>query len=162
MWNPGCMLMPWVVTYVVPPPSVAGQKSHTAASTSAATALMLAALVAAFMVKAPLRVRRGGRRAAPPVPRRGYWTTVRPTLSKSAKLRGVPLVSQVMTMTVVSQAVFTVHAYGVPTDDGAAELRVMVDVLPVRFVVEVNSTASTIGAVRGVRDVVDVGRGQHR
>src|SRR5688572_10994824 len=47
------MLMPWVVTYVVPPPSDDGQNNHTAASTSAARALMLAALVAVVMVSTP-------------------------------------------------------------------------------------------------------------
>ena len=104
------MLTPWVVTYVVPPPSDAGQKNHTAASTSAARALMLAARVATFMTGAPLPVGRGSGGAAPPVPRRGYCTTVRPTLSKSSKTRVLPVVSQVITMSVLSHAVLTVQA----------------------------------------------------
>src|SRR5215207_5495134 len=55
VWNRGSMLIPWVVTYVVPPPRVRGQNIHTAASTSAAAALMLAALGTAFMAKAPVQ-----------------------------------------------------------------------------------------------------------
>src|SRR6476646_7376120 len=53
VWKRGCMLMPCVVTYTVPPPSPMGQRSQTAVSTSAARALTLTALRAAFMGKAP-------------------------------------------------------------------------------------------------------------
>ena len=89
MWNRGSMLMPCVVTYVVPPPSPEGQKSQTAASTSAARALVLAALGAAVMVSTPARAGRGGRSAAPPGSEAsGYSATVRPTASKLS-MRGV-------------------------------------------------------------------------
>ena len=56
----------------------------------------------------------------------------------------LPVVAQVMTMSVLSHAVFTAHEYGVPTTTvPPVVLSVMVVVLPVRSVVEVNSTAST-------------------
>src|SRR4051812_45991423 len=109
------------------------------------TTLMLADLLAAFMSIAPSGVRRGGRTGAPPVPRKDYWTTVMETLSNSSNVRVVPFVAQVITMTVLSQAVFSAHEYGVPTTTvPPVVFRVMVVVLPVRFVVEVNSTASTL------------------
>src|SRR5690349_5838072 len=103
---------------------------------------MLTALGAAFMGKAPVPGRAGRPVAAPPAPRSGYWTTVTETLSNSSKVRVLPVVSQVITMIVVSHAVLTEQPYGVPTTDDPF-FRVIVVVLPVRFVVEVSSTAST-------------------
>src|SRR3954452_25235944 len=61
------MLMPCVLTYVVPPPSPEAQRNQTAASINAATALRLAALEAAVMVNAP-DVGRGRAAERPPCP----------------------------------------------------------------------------------------------
>src|SRR4051812_27491479 len=59
VWKRGSMLVPWVPTYVVAPPSDKGQKAHTAASISATAALMLAALGAVFIGRHRSRVRVG-------------------------------------------------------------------------------------------------------
>src|SRR4051794_27427997 len=62
------MLMPWVVRYVVAPPSPEGQNNQTVVSTSAATALVLTTLGTPFMGRAPFRELAGRPRAAPPAP----------------------------------------------------------------------------------------------
>src|SRR3954451_15797466 len=69
------MLTPWVVTYVVPPPSARGQNSQTAASSSATRALMRAALGTAVMAGSP----GGGGGGAPSRPPRPFRTGLRAT-----------------------------------------------------------------------------------
>src|SRR6201746_1374525 len=108
VWNRGSMLMPCVVTYTVPPPSPLGHRSQTAVSTSAARALRLTALRAAFIGRHRTQEGRGGREAAPPCPRRRYWTTVRPNPSKASK-EGLSAVSQFSTIEPAAHAVLTAH-----------------------------------------------------
>ena len=156
----GSMLTPWVVTYVVPPPSDAGQKNHTAASTSAARALMLAALVAACHGGAPLPAGQGGRGGRPARSEERLLdhreTDAVEVLEVAGRDRQVIAGHHDVR---ASRRLDRCRRTGVPTTEPAS-LRVMVAVLPVRFVVEVNSIDVDEGAVRGVRDVVDVGHGR--
>src|SRR5688500_7890699 len=151
------MLVPYVLTYVVPPPSAVGRNSQAAASSSATRALSFAVRTAVRMIRLPDRVRRGGRSAAPPAP------------DPSVEDREADEVERVEVGVRGRRVADDVHrAGGVGTrgvtgdggDHGGALLEGQRGGLVLDVGARVEGDRAQVGVVRRVGRVVDVGHGR--